>query len=213
MSVLWRNRSMLVGLGNYKCARGWPARPPVSPLGIAARIRAMTTLTFTLNDGNKIPWIAFGTGTALYSKDATKSVLTAIKSGFTHLDGAQMYANEDSLGDAIVQSGAPRSSLWVTTKLAAVPPGKDVRFTLEESLKKLKIDYVDLFLIHNPQQHPDLEGTWKQLEEIQKAGLTKSIGISNFTKKHLEKVLAVATVKPAVIQVRLVYRCYLSNLD
>jgi len=160
----------------------------------------MSTLTIPLNDGNHVPWLAFGTGTALYSKDATKSVLAAISTGFVHLDGAQMYANEESLGDALVQSGVPRSSLWVTTKLGGVPAGKDVRYTLEESLRKLKTDYVDLFLIHNPQQHPDLKGTWKQMEELKKAGLAKSIGVSNFAVRHLEQVYEIATIPPAVIQ-------------
>ncbi|THH33950.1 hypothetical protein EUX98_g208 [Antrodiella citrinella] len=160
----------------------------------------MSTLTIPLNDGSKIPWLGFGTGTALYSKDATKSVLAAISAGFVHLDGAQMYANEESLGDAIVQCGLPRSSLWVTTKLNTVPAGKDVRWTLEESLRKLKTDYVDLFLIHNPQQHPDIKATWKQMEELKKAGLARSIGVSNFTVKYLKQVFEVATIKPTVIQ-------------
>ncbi|KAH8107009.1 Aldo/keto reductase [Cristinia sonorae] len=160
----------------------------------------MSSRTIPLNDGNTIPWLAFGTGTALYSKDATKATLAAISAGFVHLDGAQMYGNEETLGDAIVQSGVPRSSLFVTTKLAAVPDGRDVRFTLEESLRKLKTDYVDLFLIHNPKQHPDLKGTWKQLEALKEAGLTRSIGVSNFTVKHLETILEVATIKPAAIQ-------------
>ena len=161
----------------------------------------MSTLAIPLNDGSAIPWMGFGTGTALYSKDATQSVLTAIHSGFTHLDGAQMYSNEASLGDAIVQSGVSRSSLWLTTKLANVPAGKTVRDTLQESLRKLKTDYVDLFLIHNPKQHADIKAVWKQMEEIKKEGLAKSIGVSNFTVHHLQEVLGVATIPPAVIQV------------
>ena len=197
MSVVSRNRPWVTTvLRTYKCTttRMW-RYPSYSSL------RTMSALTIPLNDGSQIPWLAFGTGTALYSKNATKSVLAAIKAGFVHFDGAQMYGNEETLGDAIVQSGVPRSSLWVTTKLAAVPPGKDVRYTLKDSLKKLKTDYVDLFLIHNPKQHADIKSVWKQMEDIKNEGLAKSIGVSNFTAQHLKQVLEVATIKPAVIQV------------
>lgn len=161
----------------------------------------MASLKFPLNDGNSIPWLAFGTGTALYQKDAVKEVLTAISTGIIHLDGAQMYGNEDSLGEAIEQSGAPRSSLFVTTKLGAVPAGKTVRDTFVESLKKLKLDYADLFLIHTPKQHSDIKAVWKDLEGLKNDGLAKSIGVSNFRPQDLEEILSDATIKPAVNQI------------
>lgn len=165
------------------------------------RSPAMSTLTFTLNDGNQIPWLAFGTGTAWYHQDAQKAVTMAIQTGVVHLDGAQMYRNEESLGAAILASGKPRSSLYVTTKLDKVPEGKTVRDTLVESLKKLKVDYVDLFLIHVPTAHPNLKSVWKEMEAAQKEGLTKSIGVSNFRISDLETVMDGATVVPAVNQV------------
>ncbi|KAI0082610.1 Aldo/keto reductase [Panus rudis PR-1116 ss-1] len=161
----------------------------------------MSELRIPLNDGNSIPWLAFGTGTALYQKEAKDQVLQAISSGIVHLDGAQLYANEESLGDAIVQSGVAREKLYVTTKLGPVPEGKTVRDTLEESLKKLKIDYVDLFLIHIPKQHADLKGVWKQLEALKKEGLAKSIGVSNFHIQDFEKILPDAEFIPAVNQI------------
>ncbi|CAL1704615.1 unnamed protein product [Somion occarium] len=161
----------------------------------------MSRLSFTLNDSNKIPWLAFGTGTALYTKEAKKEVIQAISHGITHLDGAQVYGNEASIGDAIAESGVPRSSLFVTTKLWDVPAGKTVRDTLVESLRKLKVDYVDLFLIHNPQLHPDLKSVWKQLEELKKEGLSKSIGVSNFRIKDLEVILPGAEILPSVNQI------------
>jgi diketogulonate reductase-like aldo/keto reductase len=129
--------------------------------------------SFKLNDGHAIPWIALGTGTALYGKDATNAVAQAVAGGFIHLDGAQMYKNEESLGAAIQQAGVPRNELFVTTKLATLPAGTSVVESLKESLGKLRLDYVDLFLIHVPTQHPDLPATWKGMEECKAAGLTR----------------------------------------
>lgn len=164
--------------------------------------RTMAPLSITLNDGRQIPWLGFGTGTALYGKNAANFVRVAIENGITHLDGAQIYGNEDTLGEGIAASGKPRSELFVTTKLAQVPEGKNVRDTLVESLKKLRLDYVDLFLIHMPIHHEGrLKPVWKEFEEIQKEGLAKSIGVSNFRVKDLKEVLEVATVIPAVNQV------------
>ena len=117
-----------------------------------------TMASVKLNDGTTIPILAFGSGTALYGKDATKQVVQAIQAGFRHIDAAQMYRNEESVGEAIVSAGVPRSELYITTKLGKLPAGKTVRDTLVESLRKLKLDYVDLFLIHMPNEHPDLEG-------------------------------------------------------
>ncbi|KAI8998645.1 Aldo/keto reductase [Trametes punicea] len=164
--------------------------------------RAMAPLTIPLNDGKRIPWLGFGTGTALYGKDASSAVRIAIANGIVHLDGAQMYGNEESLGEGIASAGKSRSELFVTTKLDKLPAGKTVRDTLLESLKKLKLDYVDLFLIHMPIHHQGrLKSVWKQFEELQKEGLAKSIGVSNFRIKDLEEILEVATVIPAVNQI------------
>lgn len=157
----------------------------------------MTTLT--LNDGSKIPWIAFGTGTALFGQDAANSVRQAIDTGvgsirplkpahclisflqFEHLDGAQAYNNEESLGAGIKASGKPRSELYVVTKLSPSflnAPGRTVKDTLLESLKKLGVEHVDLFLIHSPQPSNEkgtLKQLWEEMEAVQKEGLAKSI--------------------------------------
>ncbi|EMD38083.1 hypothetical protein CERSUDRAFT_93603 [Gelatoporia subvermispora B] len=161
----------------------------------------MSSFTLPLNDGRSIPWLGFGTGTALYNKDAENAVKTALTTGVIHLDGAQMYGNEESLGAAIKASGKPRDALWVTTKLAKLSPGQSVRESLQGSLKKLQLDYVDLFLIHIPIQHEDLKGVWKQFEEVHKEGLAKSIGVSNFRVKDFEQILDGATVVPSVNQI------------
>ena len=164
--------------------------------------RTMAPLTIPLNDGKQIPWLGFGTGTALFGKDAANSVRVAIENGIIHLDGAQLYRNEDSLGEGIAAAGKPRSELFVTTKLGKLAEGQTVRDTLVESLKQLRLDYVDLFLIHMPIHHEGkLKSVWKQFEELQKEGLAKSIGVSNFRIKDFEEILEVATVVPAVNQV------------
>ena len=179
------------------------------------------SVNITLNDSRITSWIAFGTGTALFSKDAAQSVELAIRNGFTHLDGAQAYSNEDSLGKGIVASGKPRSELYVTTKLFKLNPGQTVKETLKESLRKLELDYVDLFLIHHAAHHKGrLQQVWKEMEGVKNEGLTRyayavllvtilmkrtgrrrSIGVSNFTEKDLNAIFEVATTKPAVNQV------------
>ncbi|KAJ3971892.1 NADP-dependent oxidoreductase domain-containing protein [Lentinula raphanica] len=162
------------------------------------------SLTFSLNDGARIPWLGFGTGTALYNKDSTEAVKAAIQTGITHLDGAQLYRNEQSLGQGIKDSGVPREKLFVTTKLAETPSAPTIKATLETSLKNLGLDYVDLFLIHSPfvaLKEGKLKAWWKEMEEIKKEGLAKSIGVSNFTVEHLQIILEDATVIPAVNQI------------
>lgn len=162
----------------------------------------MAPLSIKLNDGTTIPWLAFGTGNDLSLTDASKEVEAAIRAGFRHIDTAQMYANEDSVGAGIQAAGVPRDELYVTTKLDELKPGETVLGTLKESLRKLQLDYVDLFLIHLPVQHADVKAVWKEMEEAKAAGLTKSIGVSNFTPKYLRTVLEGATIVPAVNQVR-----------
>ncbi|KAJ3753662.1 NADP-dependent oxidoreductase domain-containing protein [Lentinula raphanica] len=166
----------------------------------------MSSPTFTLNDGAQIPWIGFGTGTALYTKDSTEAVKTAIQTGLTHLDGAQLYQNEESLGKGIKESGIARQELFVTTKVFKTPEGKSVKDTLVESLKKLGLEYVDLFLIHSPLElvkDGKMKAWWKEMEEIKKEGLAKSIGVSNFMVEHLQLLLQDAAVVPAVNQIEL----------
>jgi diketogulonate reductase-like aldo/keto reductase len=164
----------------------------------------MSVSTLPLNDGHQVPWIAFGTGTALYQKDAEDAIRLAIDNGFTHLDGAQVYANEDTMGNGIVASGKPRSELFITTKLGKLQPGATPKSALQESLRQLKVDSVDLYLVHQASDHVGkLKEIWKGMEEAQKAGLTKSIGVSNFTADHLKIILEVAIIPPAVNQVGL----------
>ncbi|KLO09864.1 Aldo/keto reductase [Schizopora paradoxa] len=158
--------------------------------------------TISLSDGTSTPWLAFGTGTAYYQKAATDGVLLAFEHGFTHIDAAQIYMNEESVGDAIAASKKPRGDMYITTKLYQLAEGQTVSSSLEGSLKKLKVDYVDLFLIHMPQVHDGkVVDVWKGMVEAKKKGLTKSIGVSNFNVKYLEQFRATGLEMPVVNQI------------
>ncbi|WVQ85123.1 hypothetical protein IAT38_007288 [Cryptococcus sp. DSM 104549] len=158
--------------------------------------------TKTLNDGRKIPAIGFGTWKI--PKEVTAGqVDQAIDVGFDHLDTAQVYRNEEEVGQALKESALARKEVWITTKWSGVDD-KGPRQSIEESLEKLGVEYVDLYLIHHPRlAKGDIPGTWKELEKIKKDGLAKSIGVSNFGVQELQELLASATIKPVVNQILL----------
>ncbi|KAF9464109.1 Aldo/keto reductase, partial [Collybia nuda] len=153
-----------------------------------------------LNDGNEIPAIAFGTGTAHFGKDATEYVAQALEAGFSHIDTAQFYDNEDSVGTAIRESGLARSELYITTKYSSDPIQQSIR----SSLTKLGLKYVDLYLIHFPEAvGGDFEGSWREFEKVQESGLSKSIGVSNYNLEQLQAVMKIARIPPTVNQISL----------
>ncbi|GME56655.1 Aldo-keto reductase [Neofusicoccum parvum] len=170
-----------------------------------------------LNDGNSIPMLGYGTGTAWYKtgdesqidRSLVEATKTAIKLGYTHLDGAEMYKTEPELGQAIKESGVEREKLFVTTKVYANI--KDIKSAIKISLKKLQLDYVDLYdsptapyLIHAPfftKSDEELQAKWAEMEEVQAAGLARSIGVSNYLPQHLEATLKTAKVVPAINQI------------
>ncbi len=156
--------------------------------------------TLKLNSGHHIPTLGFGTwqikGQAAY--DAT---LWALKAGYRHIDTAKLYGNEVEIGRAIKDSGIPRDQIFVTTKLWPTDFGHPQR-AFEASLERLALDYVDLYLIHWPRFNAEL-AVWRQFEAFQKAGLARSIGVSNYGRRNLSKLLESAQIVPAVNQIEL----------
>ena len=163
-----------------------------------------------LLSGKAIPWLAFGTGTALYQADCTNAVKVALKAGFRHIDGAQMYKNEQYMGEALEWAlskdglNLQRDDLFITTKLESLGPGQTVEDSLKGSLAKLKVQWVDLFLVHVPTQHFEREGSieqvWREMIAVKDKGLAKIVGVSNFNVGHLEKIIALGIGKPEVNQ-------------
>jgi diketogulonate reductase-like aldo/keto reductase len=160
----------------------------------------MPYVDLELNDGNKIPSISFGSGRKNKFKDIHLLVEQAIEAGFSHLDTAQWYRNEESVGVAIRESGLSRDELYVTTKWSF----GNVHDAVRASLSKLGLKQLDLYLIHGPRLiENDYEGGWKEFEKIKEEGLSKSIGVSNFTIEDLQQLNKTALVTPAVNQIHL----------
>ena len=158
--------------------------------------------TIKLNDGVEIPQLGFGVFQIEPAQTADK-VKGALETGFRHIDTAQMYGNEEGVGKAIADSGIPRDELFVTTKLNNDGHGRDQAVKrLEESLDKLGLDHVDLYLIHWPQPKNDAYvETWQGFEDAEKAGKTRSIGVSNFNPPHLDRLAAETSTVPSVNQI------------
>ncbi|GAA4565488.1 aldo/keto reductase [Micromonospora coerulea] len=165
---------------------------------------ANTIPDIPLNDGNTIPQLGFGVF-QIEPKDTPAAVGKALEVGYRHIDTAEMYGNEAEVGQAVRTSGLDRGEVFVTSKLNnGFHRPDDARKAFESTLQALKFDYLDLFLIHWPL--PTLYGgdfvsTWKVLEELQRDGRVRSIGVSNFQVAHLERLAAEADVVPAVNQI------------
>jgi len=160
--------------------------------------------TVRLNDGAEIPQFGFGVF-QIPAEETVTAVRTALDAGYRHIDTAQMYGNEAEVGRAIAESGVPREEIFVTTKLNNDGHGYDAALgALDESLRKLGFDHVDLFLIHwpRPQEGRYVE-TWTALEKLKADGKARSIGVSNFTVEHLERLAERTGTVPAVNQIEL----------
>lgn len=157
-----------------------------------------------LNDGHRIPQIGLGTW-PLDDREVADAVVQAVEAGYRHIDTAVKYGNEAGVGDGIRRSGLSREEVFVTTKLDGDFQGDDRAVAgLEGSLKRLKMDYVDLLLIHWPlPRRGEFVSTWKTFERLQADGKARSIGVSNFTPSHLEQLMWATDVVPAVNQIQL----------
>src|ERR1700712_4482040 len=144
------------------------------------------TPLLTLNNGTSIPRLGFGVF-KVDPAETTRIVTDALEVGYRHIDTAAIYGNEEGVGHALASSGIPREELFVTTKLWN-DRQTDAENAFEESLGKLGLDYVDLYLIHWPTPQKDtFVEAWKSLEKIYASGRAKAIGGSNFLVTHLEK--------------------------
>lgn len=157
-----------------------------------------------LNSGRSIPQVGLGTW-PLTDVEVAPVVVTAIEAGYRHLDTAVKYGNEIGVGQGIRDSGIARDQLFVTTKLNGAYQGQDKALAgLDDSLKRLGLDYVDLLLIHWPVPARDLYvSTWQTFEKLMAAGKARSIGVSNFKPAHLDRLLAETDIVPAVNQIEL----------
>jgi 2,5-diketo-D-gluconate reductase A len=165
-----------------------------------------TAPTIQLNDGHAIPQLGFGVF-QIPPEETANAVSQALQVGYRHIDTAQMYGNERSVGEAVHASGLDRADVFVTSKLSnAFHRPDDARRAFADTLTELGFDYVDLFLIHWPLPalyDGDFVSTWRVLEELQRDGRARSIGVSNFQVEHLERLAAETDTVPAVNQIEL----------
>jgi 2,5-diketo-D-gluconate reductase A len=160
--------------------------------------------TVTLNDGNVIPQLGFGVWQVPAATTAA-ACLEAIRAGYRSIDTAEGYNNEEGVGQAVRESGLPRSEIFVASKLRNGAHDRSAALkAFDETMRKLKLDQVDLFLIHWPIPSRDLYvEAWKTLIELRGQGRVRSIGVSNFNIDHLERIIGETGVTPAVNQIEL----------
>ena len=172
---------------------------------------------FVLSNGVKIPEVGYGTW-LIKNDDAYECVRNAIEAGYTHIDSAQAYGNEENVGKAIRECGLPREKIFLTTKVQAeIKNYEKAKKSIEKSLETLGLDYIDLILIHCPQPWMLFRGkrrffkenkeVWRALEEAYEEGKVKAIGVSNFLVDDLENILEDCKVKPMVNQIL----CHIGN--
>lgn len=159
------------------------------------------TQTLLLNDGNAMPLVGFGVYKLLGDEEAVHALDAALDAGYRLIDTASVYKNEESVGKALRANSIPRKELFITSKVwnTAQRMG-DIDGAFNRSLERLKLDYLDLYLIHWPVPGCFPE-TWKALEKIHNSGRAKSIGVSNFSIAHLEHLFEVSGIIPAVNQI------------
>ncbi|MFX1536329.1 MAG: aldo/keto reductase [Promethearchaeota archaeon] len=166
---------------------------------------------YTLSNGVEIPKLGLGTW-MISNESVAQAVKDAVKLGYRHIDTAQAYLNENGVGEGIRTCGVKREDIFVTTKLAAeIKSYKEAITSIDNSLKTLGLEYIDMMIIHSPQpwtefrgEDPHFEGNreaWRALEEAYKAGKIRAIGLSNFEKADIDNILEFCSVKPMVNQI------------
>ena len=168
--------------------------------------------TIALNDGRAIPQLGFGVFQIPPGEATRAAVDAALAAGYRHVDTAAVYRNEADVGAAVRASGLEPGSVWVTTKLANADQGAaTARRAFEASLERLGLEAVGLYLLHWP--HERRLESWQVLEQLHAEGLARSIGVSNFLVRHIDELLAYASVPPSVNQIELSPFLYRSRKD
>jgi diketogulonate reductase-like aldo/keto reductase len=176
---------------------------PSAAKGVASRVK--------LSHGGHLPWLGLGVYQIDGDKETAKIVRQAIQLGYRSIDTASLYGNEGGVGEAVATSGVSREELFITTKVWNDDMRRDrVESAFEESLKKLRLEYVDLYLLHWPIAGK-IAQSWRVLEKIQRSGRAKAIGVSNYMIPHLDELLGTAEIVPAVNQIE--FHPYLQSKD
>ncbi len=165
---------------------------------MAARELTMDGRARALADGHEIPLLGLGVWQVPNGLGAENAVRWALETGYRHIDTAQAYGNEESVGRGLRASGVPREEVYITTKF--YPAQADPEAEAQRSLERLGVDQVDLYIVHWPQGGPTW--AWPGMERAHERGYARSIGVSNFSASELEELLAVARIPPAVNQVQ-----------
>jgi len=153
-----------------------------------------------LNNGVDMPLLGFGVYQMTNAAECEAAVLEALRVGYRLIDTAAAYENEEAVGRAIAASGIPRSEIFITTKLWVQDAGYEAaKAAFHRSLARLKLDYLDLYLIHQP--YGDVHGSWRAMEELQEGGKARAIGVSNFHPERIMDLIAFNRIKPAINQI------------
>ncbi|HUB75828.1 MAG TPA: aldo/keto reductase [Solirubrobacteraceae bacterium] len=161
----------------------------------------MSTELRTLADGNRMPLLGLGVWQTADGRECEDAVRWALELGYRHIDTAQAYGNEESVGRGLRASGVPREKVFITTKFYPRARSRDPLAEAQRSLERLGVEQVDLYIIHWPEGGPTW--AWPAMEEARRQGLARSIGVSNFSLAELDELLAIASVRPVANQVQL----------
>ena len=156
-----------------------------------------------LNDGVSMPLFGIGVWRMEPGRETREAVTLALEHGYIHIDTASMYNNEEDVGSAVQESKLPREKLFITSKVHTSEVGYDSTLeAFERSLQKLRLSYIDLYLIHKPVEG-FRQNTWEALEKLKKDGICRSIGVSNFSPRHLDEILEICEFIPTVNQIEM----------
>ena len=156
-----------------------------------------------LNDGVSMPLFGIGVWRMEPGRETREAVTLALELGYIHIDTASMYNNEEDVGASVQESNLPREKLFITSKVHTSEVGYDSTLeAFERSLQKLRLSYIDLYLIHKPVEG-FRQNTWEALEKLKKDGICRSIGVSNFSPRHLDEILEICEFIPTVNQIEM----------